>query len=1133
MKTKWIRSPFKSKRAKTNKLLILKISFIICALAISNLISAQQRSVTGTVTDAVSGEPIPGVNIVIEGTTLGLISDANGNYKIEISKPDAVLIFSFIGYLSERVSASGQSVLNIKLSPDIKNLDEVVVVGYGTTKKRDLTGAVTSLQGDQISAIPVANGAQALQGKLSGVNVITQDGRPDADVSIRIRGGGSISQSNDPLFIVDGFPVSDISNIPANQIENMDVLKDASSTAIYGARGANGVIIITTKSGKIGKMKVTYDGYVKFNYPTKYLSAMNAYDYIAYNWAYAESYGDNYGKAWEWLWGIGRSAGTYNNPDGIDHYRNVEAQNYAKQTYGKSFSQSHNLSISGGNENTKYMIGLNNLSDDGMKVNSWYKRTNASLKIDQKLSKKLSFTVDTRFSDVNKVNDDGTTNGSGSILSSAYTFRPIATKDVLGELNDQVNTFLGMFDNVLQDKFNPVARIKDYTPEDRNRSLVANTSLSWNLIKGLTARTDLGLSSYWNKTNKWWGAIARNYVDPAGNETYSGDAEIVSSEGWNMRWANTLTYDIPGLSENNSLNIVAGQEVANSGSEKVTIDGSFYPVGYTSSQAFAMMDQHRASAANTDYFSYSTNTGTPDRMLSYFGRANYSLLNRFLLTATFRADASSRFAPSHRWGYFPAAAIGWRVSEEKFIKNNLSFIDNLKLRFSYGSVGSDNISSSLWNQNWASDGATSWAIGQTRQISYSPAKVSGTSIVALANRNLKWETTITRDLGLDYGFLSNRIYGTVEVYKNSTKDLLVLRDIPPITGFTSTYDNVGSTSNKGLEFSVGGDIIRSSKFKLSINANINFNRSKVEALADGVNGLYSSQWGSTATQPTTGDYLIKVGQPVGVVRGYIYKGWYTVDDFNYANGVYTLKPGVADIGPGIIGNVSGTAALKPGSQVAYPGVMKLKDTDGDGVVNENDVAVIGNMNPKHTGGLNIQGNYRNLDFLLGFNWSYGNQIYNANLLSAYTGGKDAGMYKNRLKDLDNAYQIYDIQDGQLVSVTDPDALNKLNANAKSFLPYQENPVVSSFGIEDGSYLRLNTVTLGYSLPVKLLHVVKITKIRIYATIYNALIWTKYSGLDPEVNTNPNLNHAAYPTLGMDWGTYPRARSFIFGLNLEF
>lgn len=1089
-----------------------------------------QIVVKGKVVDT-DNQPVIGANVVVKGTTTGTMTGIDGTFSLSAPSAESIIVISFIGYVPREFIVGNNPVLNVTLEAEATALEEVVVIGYGTVRKRDLTGSVASVSGTQIAAVPVANAAQAMVGKLPGVNVVSQDGRPDASISIRVRGGGSISQSNDPLFIVDGFPVSTISDIPGELIESIDVLKDASSTAIYGARGANGVIIVTTKRGQTGRMAVSYDGYVQFNQPTKYLETLDAYDYIAYNWGYARAISASYANAWEMLWAIGSQAATYGNSQGIDFYKNITAKNYSKEAYGNSFSHSHNLNITNGNDKTRYLFSLNYIDDDGMKINSWYKRTSASFKIDQKLSEKLDFSFDTRFTNIERMGDESTINARGSILSSSYQFRPIATEDVQGEINDQINTQIGMYDVVLQDRYNPVARMKDYLPLSKARSLRSNAALSWNILKGLTARSELGLNNYWNKSYTWSGAVYNDYFDASGNKTYGGNASISSSEGWNLRWANTLSYEIKTLGSNHSLNMMAGQEVSNSGSTSMNIWGNKYPSSFDSDRAFAMMNQYLSGTTVVNH-GLSSNTGTPNRILSYFGRVNYSFMNRYLFTATFRADGSSRFAPTNRWGYFPAAALGWRVSEESFMEA-VSWVDNLKLRFSYGSVGNDGISANLWKTNWSSDGPINYSVNEVQQVSYSPAST-------IANPNLKWETTITRDLGLDFAFLKSRIYGTLDLYWNSTKDLLMLTSVSAISGFSSTYDNIGSTSNKGIEFSLGSDIIRKKDFTLSANFNININKGNVEELAPGVNGLYRTSWASVYIAPLTGDYILIEGQPVGQVRGYQYDGFYTVDDFNYdpATKIYTLKSGIPDIASGIIGTVYGTAANKPAGQSAYPGVIKLRDISGpdgtpDGIINDNDVSVIGNMNPKHTGGFNINGMYKGIDLGLSFNWSYGNQIYNANYLAALMGIKEDGLYRNRMDVLSNSYRIYDIQAGQLVFVTDPDELNALNENADIFMPYQENAVVSSLGIQDGSFLRLNNVTLGYTLPGNLSNKAHIRKLRLYGTIYNALTFTRYKGLDPEVNTNTSQGGAQYPTIGLDWGAYPRARSYTIGLNIEF
>jgi TonB-linked SusC/RagA family outer membrane protein len=1086
----------------------------------------QQIPVTGTVVDD-NGESLPGVNVTIKGTTQGVVSDVNGKFSINVPNEEAVLQFTFVGYSPQEIVTGDRRTIDVTLSEAATELDEVVVVGYGTVRKRDLTGSVASVSGDDITAVPTANAAQALQGRLPGVNVVSQDGRPDATISIRVRGGGSISQSNDPLFIVDGFPVSSISDIPGDIIDRIDVLKDASSTAIYGARGANGVILITTKGAKGERVSVTYNGYYQYKQPSKYLESLNAYDYVAFNWAYSDMLGNAVRESWEKLWAIGPQAATYNNSQGIDYYKSAPAKNYSKEIFEPSNTYNHNLTVSGGSDKTKIMFSVNYLSDDGTGVNSYFNRANASFKLDQKIGEKLRFHFDTRYSQMNSVMDYGTRG------STAYRFRPIPVEYVKGEIDPTVNTGIGMFDDRIQEYLNPVALIKDYTPERTRRNLLGNASLSWDIVQGLTARSEVSVMTNWSKTMTWAGPVYNSsYTNADGTLLYSGDATIARSEGWNILWSNTLNYKVP-LGKNHSLDVLGGYEVSNSGGESMSMWGKYFPVSYDAERAFAMMDQYGTDKVNPSALNhgFSSSADTPNRLLSFFGRANYSYLQRYLLTVTLRADGSSKFLKGQNWGYFPAAALGWRMSDESFMKD-VQWIDNLKFRLSYGEVGNDNIPNNLGKMLYESTGTMTWSLGGKQQVGYRSA--NGT---VLANPYLTWETTVTRNIGIDYGLFKNHLYGAVELYWNTTRDLLMRTDIASISGFSQTFDNVGKTSNKGVEISIGADLLRAKDYSLSINTNINFNRGNIDELAEGVQGLYNSGWGSSAQRPSF-DYLFEVGNPVGLVRGYQYDGFYTTADFDYAGGKYTLKNGIPDLGPGLLGETDGSTSLKPSGQSAYPGAPKLKDVSGpsgtpDGIVDDYDCDIIGDTNPVHTGGFNISGRYKGWDLSMNFNWVYGNKVYNTNKAQAFQGNKGEGRYFNRLDYVQNAYSRYDIQNGQLVLITDPAALDALNVNADSYSATLENAIVSTYVLEDGSYLRLNTLTLGYSLPKQWIDKVKLQRARFYLTMTNVFTLTDYTGLDPEVNSNQFRGGSGFPTPGMDYGTYPRSRSYTVGVNLEF
>lgn len=569
--------------------------------------------------------------------------------------------------------------------------------------------------------------------------------------------------------------------------------------------------------------------------------------------------------------------------------------------------------------------------------------------------------------------------------------------------------------------------------------------------------------------------------------------------------------------------ILAGHEVSDSGGDGLKASGTYYPANFTKENAFAMINQYDGTQGVGQF---SSSVSIPGRILSFFSRLNYNLLDRYLLTVTFRADGSSKFSPNNRWGYFPAAALGWRMSEESFLKD-IEWLDNLKLRVSYGQVGNDGISSSLWSQTWSAttDVRQQDAVNNTLLPSYSLA-------TELANKDLKWETTITRNIGFDFGFFNNRLTGTIDAYWNTTKDLLMKTTIPGITGFTATYANVGQTSNKGIEIALQGVLVQTKDWNVTAGFNINFNRGNVDELADNVTGLYGTQWASGSTFPSS-DYILMEGKPVGLVRGLIADGFYTTSDFTYANGIYTLKEGIPDISSVVFPNYHLHSGMneRPAGQSAYPGMPKFKDRDNNGIINDDDVEVIGDMTPVHTGGFNINTSYKNFDLGLYFNWSYGNEIYNANKLGALYGYKESGVYENKLSLVKDCYKIYDVVGGQLVALTTPEQLDAANVNAKLPLAYSENGYVSTLGIEDGSYLRLNTLTLGYTLPKQFIKKAGISNLRVYGSIYNVFTITGYSGLDAEVNTNTSTSD--YPKWGLDWGTYPRARSFVLGVNISF
>ena len=1095
MKTKEFFVSFRTHKTKRVSIIITCCMLWCTAFA--------QKTVTGSVKD-IHNEPLIGVRIMVEGTSTGALTDMDGNFRLTDVHHPAEISFSYVGFKTKTVrSEENDSVYHIILEEENKQLDEVVVIGYGTMRRKDLTGAVASVSGDKLAANPVPNVVQALQGQLPGVNVISQDGRPGGDFSIRVRGGGSITQSNDPLYIVDGVQVSDISEIPVDNIETIDVLKDGASTAIYGARGANGVILVTTKgSDGDGKVKVKYNMYYQLKKATRTPDVMDAYSYVLHNWSYATAYGNNEQKGIEEYFGLGSEYGNH-----LNDYRNIKVHNYVDDVIRSASSWSHDLSLSGGNKNTKYYGTFNYMTDNGIRIKSGFKQWNADFKISQKITKNLTFDADLRYVEMLF---DGTSfdYAAGNYV---YGYRPI--DHPLG--NDNA-ALLSMGSPSVEEKYNPMAIIDNYSKDTKRQRLRGTGVLTWNILKGLVGKTEFSVGRYWNKTRNWDAGLHTNPYN---------QAKLTQGNGYNIRWATTLNYEVQGLGEKHHLTLLAGNEVLASKRETNNMTGAGFPQDFDMDRAFGLIQMYNMNDKYLDQTKklsdFDNTVGEPNHTLSWFGRANYTLMGRYLFSATFRADGSSKFAPNNHWGFFPSAAAGWRISDEPFMAGTQKWLDNLKLRLSIGTSGNDDIDASLWKEYWIPE--ITWN-GDKRTITFKPGDI-------LANPDLKWETTISRNIGIDYSLWKGKVHGAIELYWNTTKDILMRVPVAESTGHSYQYQNIGKTSNKGVEFSVFYDIVRSKNFSLDLSATYSYNRNKVEKVMDGVNADTNTNWGSTTKRPYN-DYIIREGEPVGTIYGYKANGFYTVDDFTVTEGVWTLKPGVPDI-KNIVNYSGGQYYNRPQGQTAFPGVTKYEDINHDGVVNEEDACVIGHTLPQHTGGFNINASYKGFDASIGFTYQIGGDVYNANAMYSMMGNKNASYGWNRLGFISDCWRIYDIDaQGNLVPVTDPSALTALNANAKYALPYCEYGVVSSQFVEDASYLRLNTLTIGYTLPQTLTKKVGISKLRVFFTGGNLFCLTGYNGSDPDVNTRPEGANG-FHTPNYDWNAYPRARTFTFGLNVAF
>ncbi|WP_205461709.1 TonB-dependent receptor [Mangrovibacterium lignilyticum] len=1088
----------------------------------------QSKTITGVIT-AGDGEPIPGATVVVKGTSNGTITDFDGKYTISDVPADAILQISFVGMKMLEISVAGKTQINVVLEEETIGLEEVVAIGYGVVKKKDLTGAVSSVKSEELKQNPVANVAQALQGKLSGVSVISQDGRPGAEVNIRIRGGGSITQSNDPLVVVDGVPGVSLSSIPADQIESIDVLKDASSTAIYGARGANGVILVTTKglNTKKGTTQVSYSSYAQYKEVAKTNDVLNAQEYLLHQWSYMTAFGGAAVDAMPSYYGLGSEYGNH-----YADYANVPVHDYTQDLLRNVWSQEHNISVSSATDKTTISFNLNMIDDQGIKIKSGYKRYNARLKMEHQLydDVKLGFIVN--YQQNRTEGRESTTNGVGSLLSSAYLFSPIDAEYIKGHGDLTQAAGFGNGDVNLDPTYDPYKRTMDIEDITDKNGFYGVGYINWDIIDGVTFRSEFEAGRGNSEQHYYDAGVA--FADE-NNRIRDRGATLTLKRSHSYRSATTLNWQVKNLGEDHNMSVLGGFEAIKSQDTESEMSSWGMPANFDFETAIAKIqfaqyaNYDEASglyAIDKNQFYYYNNIDAASTTTSFFGRFNYGYKDRYLFTATMRADGSSNFAPNKRWGYFPAGAFAWRMSDEPFMANTQNWLDNLKLRLSIGTAGSDNIPYDAWNAlyevNFADNGS----------ITYDPKGV-------LPNPDLKWETTISRNLGIDYGVFNGRIYGAVEVYWNTTKDLLGQVPVNPTTGFTSQYQNVGQTSNKGIEISLGADIIRRDDFTLSFNATYNYNKNNIDKLAEGIITDYGTDWNSTSTYPRK-EFLFKEGTPVGTVIGYQYDGFYTPDDFDYnaGTGQYTLKSGVPYYeGFSQIGNYPNPFDVVNGAGEAiddqiFPGALKIKDADGNGTITPDDAVELGEIIPRHTGGFGLSAFYKGIDFSANFTYAMGGHVYNIASLLNTTGRKDYSFGANRLGFIRDAYKVYDVNaSGDLVAVTDPDALNTLNANAKYHLPYHEFGLTLDKWFESSDYLRLNSLTVGYTLPKQITQKAKIQRLRFYVTGGNLFTITGYSGLDPEVNANESKG--SYPTPGLDFGSYPRARTYTFGVNVDF
>lgn len=987
-------------------------------------VQAQTFSIQGKILSE-NAEPVPGVNVLVKGTTRGTVTDAEGSYKLDNVRADDVLVISFIGYNTEEVTVGNRSTVDVSLTADVKTLSEVVVVGYGTQRKIETTGSIASVKSEDIVQTPVTNVAQGLQARVAGVQITQNSAAPGGNISVRIRGTNSINGTSEPLYIVDGIQiansggineVSPLSTINPNDIESVEVLKDASATAIYGARGSNGVVLITTKRGRSGATRVAVESYYGVQEVRKTLDVMNAAEFAQLEnetfktTVYADPAAEGEGVDWQDL-----------------IFRTAPIQN-------------HQLSINGGNDKTQLAVSANYFDQDGIIINSNFKRYSMRVNLDHRVSDKIKMGTSIMGSyTINRGILTGTTNvGDAAVVTQSLVGAALGAPPTLKPFKDDgsIYPFAEQRDGRYREVANPLG-LAEVLNQTNVRRVLANVYGEANLAKGLTYRASFnvdlpnGLENYYSP---------RYIIAAKDLNAQSGSASKRNYDATVLLHESILTY-AARLAEKHSLKFTGVFATQSSLFNESKISGNGFPNDATTNEALQL-----ATTVST------TSNRTKERLDSYMARVNYGFKDKYFFDLTARVDGSSKFGANHKYGFFPAASAAWRIIEENFM-SQVSFISDLKLRASYGltgNAGAINTYKSLSLQTTGSD----------YQFNHTYSK--GISPSGIANPDLRWEKSLQTNIGLDISLFNNWLNLTVDVYQKKTKDLLYDKTLPYSSGYSTITTNLGGIENKGIELSANARIL-DGDVKWSLGANFTANRNKVTDI-DG---------GTTMEKFITNYTILKVGEPLGLFKTYIFDGIYQTGE---------------TIIPGSDGRTGGT---------------KVRDRDQSGTITAGDQAITGNPNPDFIFGLSSNLSYKNFDFSVFFSGTYGNDIYNVSRAS-----------------FENPLGQRNLLQG-VVNHWTPD-----NPNNEYASPLQGGrlPISDRF-VEDGSYLRCKNITLGYRLP----QIKGINSARIYISANNVFTVTNYTGYDPEVNTYAGSNTA----IGVDNLVYPAARSFLGGIQITF
>ena len=1061
--------------------------FVVFLLLTNLVVYAQSITVTGKVVDS-DGLEVIGANVTLKGAPgVGAITDLDGHYKLKSDNPSKdVLVFTFIGMDTQEVPVKGRSKIDVTLRASSVMLDEVVAIGYGGMARKDITGSVVSVDAEALSKVPVSDITQALAGRVSGVMVTQNEGEPGASISIRVRGGISITQSNEPLYIIDGFPSEDgLSYIDPADVESINILKDASSTAVYGARGANGVVVITTKTGSKNdnKFSISYDTYVGFSKLASKLDMLSTKEYVFLDYE-RRNFSDEDIDAGN-INGFTNLYGDF--ADIGKNYANRKGVDWQEEVFGGTkVMQNHRISIAGGTKELRYNMSYAYFDEEGLMKASGSSKHNAKLKVDHKPNDRLTASGSISF-DHTTVHGMGTSgdnygfNKMGSILS----YRP--TADMLGDDQQLIDNDDPLYDDDQNAMQNPIISALSEHKKREQRTIQINGSLSYELLKGLTFKNTTGARFSTRRTETFYGALSATAKRSSINGT------LQNNEQGSFSTSNTLTY--AGKMKKHSYDVMLGQEYVARWSRWFSASASNFP-----NDDIGLNDMSLGATPGTPKSSYNDD----DILLSFFGRVNYSYADKYLFSASMRADGSSKFGANNKWGYFPAVSAAWRVGEEAFVKN-LNVFSDLKLRIGYGLAGNNRIGSYASlpimgsNNNFYPNGE-----GIT----------NGFASTQIPNKDLKWEANKTLNIGLDFGFFNQRLTISPEFYINRSSNLLLNTKIPTSSGFNTMLQNIGETENKGIDISITSVNIQTKDFQWITNLNLSHNVNKVIALNDQDSFLEEAKFGWNQN-----NYIVEVGKSLGRIYGWKTVGLYQVDDFNYdpATKKYTLKEGIPY-------NTNNTP---------QPGYWKFENVDDEGaskgVIDDNDRTVIGDANPILYGGMNNTFSYKGFDLSIFLNFSLGGDILNATKLANTLSGRTGNTTVLDIANSSNRWVTIG-EDGK--KITDPAALSRLNSG-KTVACYSDmqdgDKFMHSWAIEDGSFLRINNISLGYTFPASMLKKTKvIKKLRLYLTANNIHTFTKYSGFDPEVSTMGNGI-----TRGVDWGGYPRSRSFVCGGSITF